>query len=1195
MNPTPAQKLAMDIRDANVLVSAAAGSGKTSVLVKRVVERILSVDDPVDVDRLLIMTFTNAAAEEMRTRIRDEIDARIDKMRKSSDADPDALSNLEKQSLLVHNAMITTIHGFCKKVITDHFEEVSLDPNFRVADENECKLIRRDALDECLERAYEQGDPAFLEAVESFSAAKNDLGLAGLIIPIYEFMIADPEPENFLKECRNNYEYDSADDFAKSALMRHFEEYLIGEAAKMKESAEEALHIIEEHEEITPYKAAIEGYMDVFDALDKRISGKTDGRYDIIRDVLSAASVPSFGSIRSKGLDDETLAAKERVKDIRDSIKLGMAKLVDMMPFDLAASFDNVTSVRDVLRAISDTVLAFSEEYKAQKRDKNVIDFNDMEHMAVSILKDPDIAASYREQYTEIYVDEYQDSNMTQEVLVSLICRHDPGNVFQVGDVKQSIYRFRQARPDLFLSKYDTYGDEDPVNRRILLNDNFRSRREVVESVNEVFTAIMKKDLGGIEYDDDAKLKYAADYYDKCTYEKETYKTELIAGIRDELSAEEFSANYIAGRIISMIDEGFTVYDRKTETMRPASFGDFTILVRSIKSFEPEFRKVFAASHIPLSVTGREGYFDTQEVRTALSFLAAVDNPMNDIPLTALMRSQVGGFSDKDLAEITAQTDAEACMYERVRQYADKSAKCRGFLELLSGYREKAHYTPVHNLLSDFIDSHYIDHVRCMNNAGQRIANLSMLLSKAEDYGRTSFKGLYQFNRYMDQIRKYEIDDGEASVMSENDDVVRLMTMHSSKGLEFPVCFLAGMEKRRNTQDESGKIIWSTKFGFGSDFTDLDRRITGTTIPKEIVREENRRDAIAEEMRILYVAMTRAKEKLIMVGCGREGCLEDSLKEAENCSSYLDMVLASRRPDGFKHIDAKYVTEKELVESRLDKEIRSESSRQELYDLMNRQPQDALPEYLKMINTPYPYPLYPDLKAKLSVSEIKHRAIEEKLANGEEIIDRGCELFPETEPDRYIPKFMRAEGETKTGGTFYGTAFHRIMELWEYGPDSKNHEDTIEKAIANNNDSYITCDMIKEFTDSMLLAHHMDAEMAAAIRPDDVAFFLNSSLGKRMREAGISGNLFREQPFVIGVPDRGETVLVQGIIDAYFIEDDGITVVDYKTDRVSSGEMLVNRYRAQLEYYGMALSRITGRPIKALTIYSTHLRREIIL
>lgn len=1201
MDLTPKQRESIEVRDANVLVSAAAGSGKTSVLVKRVIERISDIKDPADIDRLLIMTFTNAAAAEMQSRIRDAIDERLAGQRSLPDPDPEEISNLERQSILVGNAMITTIHGFCKRVITDHFEQVSIDPSFRVADENESKLLKLDALDETLERMYEQADPAFLKAVDCFSSAKNDSGFADLIIPLYEFVMSDPDPEGFIDRCCRYYRIGSCEEFLRSDLMERFYELLGRRLESIRENAEKALEIINDHEELLPYKDTIDAYKSAASAMEEIAESHVDDTYDDIREALLSFSAPAFGRVMNKGLDDDTIRTKDEVKHLRDSMDACVKELSGDMSFDLHTTYVNLTSSSEQLKGLTDTVRIFAKVYDEMKRDKNIIDFNDMEHMAVTILKNPLIADGYRQQYEEVYVDEYQDSNMTQETLVSLICRHDPGNVFQVGDVKQSIYRFRHARPDLFLSKFNTYMDGDSDNRRILLNENFRSRPQVIDAVNEVFSKIMKADTGGIEYDESAMLCYGAHYYDKCTDEKSDYKTELVIGINEDLSTEEFEADLIAGRIISMIDSGYMIYDKKMQKLRPVSYGDFVILTRSIKNIEPVFREVFASAKIPLGVTGREGYFGTTEVKTVLSFLACVDNPHNDIPITALMRSPAGGFNDKELATITAFAGNKLSMYDRIRmasQTDDKTAvpeelrdKCMAFLELLRRYKEMSHYSPVHTLLYDFLDREYMDHVRCMSRSGQRIANLSMLLSIAEDYGRTSFKGLYQFNRYIDQIRKYNIDSGEAGTVSEGDDVVRMMTMHASKGLEFPVCFIAGLEKGLNRSDESGKIIRNAKYGFGADFTDLDKRITGTTLPKIIVREENRLEAIAEEMRVLYVAMTRARDKLIMVGCAKEDYLEGPGSGALGARSFLDLIKTAKGPEGFRHIDCSYVTEKDLTETRLDKEIRMKASKEELVryasGLLDAQKsadrsqsdESPVPEYMKMAGMTYQFPLNPDLKAKLSVSELKHKAIEEKIASGESLIDEGEQLFKETMPDNYIPKFMRQEGQTKTGGTFYGTAFHRIMELWNY----------------NKYTCYITPDMISEFAENMHNSHRMDKDQVNAVRPDDVCTFLNSSLGQRMAHACTDGKLFREQPFVIGVPQDNETVLVQGIIDAYFVEDDGITIVDYKTDHVTDEEMLINRYRTQLEYYGMALSQITGHPVKALTIWSTCLGREIII
>ena len=1181
MDFTENQQKAIDIRDSDVLVSAAAGSGKTRVLAERAVGRIAG-EDPLDVDRMLIMTFTNAAAAEMRDRIKDLIDKRIRSLREEPGDNGAMLDILERQSILVHTADITTIHGFCKSVITDHFDEAELDPDFRVANENECKLLKQDALDECLENAYEKADPEFLDAVSCFSGAKGDAGFAGLIIPIYEFIMADPDPENFARHCCRYYEAGSFEEFSASPLLSDFLSVISQEAGRLHVQAEMALSTIDEFGVLEPYRACIEAYAGVISEI--RSSLGEDDAYGRVRHTVLSADFPSFGQVKKAALDEQSSAAQADVKLCRDNMKAKIAQMTEMLAFDLNTVYEHVKIAGPQIKALIATVMAFAEIYREKKLSLNIIDFNDMEHMAVSILKNPEIADAYRERFVEIYVDEYQDTNMIQETIVSLICRHDPGNVFQVGDVKQSIYRFRQARPDIFLSKYNTYSDDSAGKRRILLNDNFRSRRETLDAVNEVFSRIMKPEVGGIDYKGAELICGARFYENELPCEQETYRTELIIGQCTELSDDEMTANIIGERILSMIKSGFTVYDKAKEQMRPASFRDFTVLVRSVRKYEPVFREVFASMDIPLSVPGREGYYGTLEVKTALAFLSAVDNPYCDIPLATLLRSPVGGFSDTDLAALSAGSSPGMCLYERVKaaaQSEDESSlkdKCAKIMEMLRRYRVMSTYTPVHGILSDFIDNLYGDYVRCMSRGDQRMANLGMLLTKAEDYGKTDFKGLYQFVRYMEQIRKYEIDDGEAGISSDNDDVVRIMTMHASKGLEFPVCFVAGIEKRRNASDESGKVIWNFNYGFGADYTDLEKRTSGITLPKIIVREENRTEAVAEELRILYVAMTRAREKLIMVGCDKKE-FTGRVLDIRECSSYLQMIEAACGTEGFRNIDVSYRTEEELVYSRLAGHIEREAAADTLLSVA-REPDPGKdftpPEYLEPLAFSYPYPIRPDLAPKVSVSELKHLAMKE-VADPAMIVQDGKRLFSDTDPEKYIPKFMRAEGQTARGGTFYGTAFHRIMELWEYPQDSAD----------------VTEDEVRQFADEMHRLRRMDKDEAEAVRPEDVAFFLNSPLGRRMKEAKGAGKLFREQPFMIGADEDGETILVQGIIDAFFTEEDGITVVDYKTDSVSDGDMLVNRYRTQLEYYGKALSQITGKKIKALTIYSTKLRKEI--
>ncbi len=1203
MKLTANQQLAIEIKDSNVLVSAAAGSGKTSVLVERIVKKITRKDKPTDIDRMLIMTFTNAAAAEMQSRIRDSLSERMEEALSDDSKDDGKVENLRRQSLLVHKALITTIHGFCKTVITEHFEKLSLDPSFRVADENECKLLRQDAIDACLESAYEKGDDAFLKLTECLSDGKSDSSLEDVIIPLYEFIMADPDPERFMKKCCEAYSYESFEEYASSDVVSHFEEQILHSIRNNIDHFRKMEELINEYDVLEPYRDNVSAYLELFSSIaDKALE---DGIcvYDMIRDRLGKFDPPPAGRVYSKKLGADEAEAKEMVGLTREMTKGYITRIRKMMTYDLRLTYEQACHMRPVLEALCDLINSFKESYTQIKREKNVIDFSDMEHMAVEILEDADIAEQYRERFEEIYVDEYQDSNLIQEYLVSLICRNDPGNVFQVGDVKQSIYRFRQARPDLFLSKYNTYSDTAGGNRRILLNDNFRSRRQVTDAVNEVFERIMKADLGGIEYDADARLYYGATYYDTVQEEEDgvilppdddIYRCELLIPKTGTMKAEEMQANIVAKRIIEMIRDGFPVYDRKEKIMRPVSYKDFTILTRSHNSFESVFRDVFAGANIPLAVTGREGYFATVEVQTALAFLSSVDNPQNDIPLATFAKSPVGRFTDTDLATLTAKFTNRISLYDRVcaaikeeqAQTTDETLKdkCRRLKGLIDDYRVMSTYTPVHDVLTDFIDRHYGDYVRCMSKGPQRMANLNMLLSKAGDFGKTGYKGIYQFNRYIEQIKKYNIDDGEALTVSENDDVVRMMTMHASKGLEFPVCFIVNLEKKMNRLDEYGKIIRSANKGIGIDYIDLDRRIANPTLCKQVVRLDNRQEAIAEEMRVLYVAMTRAREKLIMVGRDSEEEFGERSAIPEMSASFIEMLKAAYCPGGFKHIDISYISEEDLTASRVEEDIRQKAGAEELLELAVKSGSEDTQtgnEELAGLAYKYPYPIYPDLKAKFSVSELKKMASQALISEEDDLWPNEVRLFEEVPEGKYIPKFMRHEDEKAAGGSFYGSAFHRIMELWDY------------TGIPEKDRNSVTKRDVEDFTAKMLKKHRIGKNEADAVRPGDVAYFLNSPLGKQMKAAASKGVLYREQPFVIGVPDRGETILIQGIIDAYFTEDDGITVVDYKTDRADDEEILIKRYSIQLNYYKEALRRITGRPIKELVIYSTSLRRRI--
>lgn len=1237
MGFTDNQQKAIDLRDRNILVSAAAGSGKTSVLVERIINRI-TIDNPVvDIDRMLIMTFTNAAAKEMRDRIRDAIEKKL------SDNKND--ENLIRQSVLIHNAMITTIHGFCQSVIRDHFEKLSIDPSFRVADENECKLLEYDAVDSVLEAYYDEGRQEFLDVVECFAGNKSDEKLAELILNVYRFSRSNPDPEAYLDNLVVPYSAKDLAEFEQLPFVDEVVEYAKTIAPGLYELVCKCVNDIDSAPGLIKYKKAFES--------DKHfIKNIADANtFDEFVEGIKNISFEKLAPISASKLSEDDAALQAELKKARDNYKAGISKLEKFFYAPINIVYEQMAGCKEQVAMLSELVKAFDEEYSARKRDKNIIDFSDMEHMAIRVLtENEEIANSYRDQFVEIYVDEYQDSNMTQETLLDLIKRQNPcGNLFMVGDVKQSIYRFRQARPDLFISKYDSYELQDSVNQKVLLNDNFRSRKEVIEAVNEVFTAIMKKSLGGIEYDEAASLKYGAKYYDDADklynasdatvkIEDGIYKAEYILCKKGSIPRIEMEAECIAERIKKIVYGKMPVFDKDAGIIRPAKYRDIVILVRSLKGYSEEIKRVLDGYNIPVSVSSSTGYFSTTEIKTALAFLQTIDNPMQDVALATFMRCPVIGFSDEDLAVLrSGYTQAEVkrnkeLLYKSVNDVAmctdenkyDQNIinKCKNLLAFIEYYRNMATFTPVYGILRDFIQEKYGDYVRCMDRSAQRIANLNALVVKAEEYSKTSFSGLFNFVRYIDLIKKYEIEDGEINVLGEDNDVVRIMTIHKSKGLEFPVCIVAGMEKGRNTKDETGNVVWDADYGIGINNVDIDKRTTTKTLYKNVISQYLKNENIAEELRVLYVALTRAREKLIMVGFDSKDSLTTSKGDISEVASYQDMIaIAKGERDAFLSIDVTIVDEADLVIDSMAEEISKDLVRDEFLDIIrqnvnadnstkgkNESVSDATDgvinnenELQDVIEVTYPHEHKYNIPAKLSVSELKHSDIERKRAEGSEVVEAGMSLFSDTDPDTYIPNFMLEEGQTKSGATFFGTAFHRILELWEYDIETPSEED------------------VAAFVNEMALKKKMSKEQAEAIRTKDVVIFLHSDLGNRMYAAKQNNNLFREQPFMIGVPESEiavslgladkdeaenandgnaseqnyELIIVQGIIDAYIVEDDGISIIDYKTDNVSNESILINRYTAQLEYYRKALEQITGNVVKELVIYSSKLGKGI--
>lgn len=1171
MEYTKEQLQAIDTRDNKMLVSAAAGSGKTAVLVERIIRRILDEESPADIDRMLVMTFTKAAAAQMKEKI---IKA-IENKRAERPDDP----HLMKQAALVHNARITTIHGFCLDVIKDHFQEIGLDPDFRVADEGECRLLKQRVLEDVLESAYEEGSDDFLNMTECLAAGKNDNAITGILDKLYEFSMSDPEPDRWLQRCANVYSNASeseAEDQEWMKVIIKSAELVLRDA---REKAGSAHDMCSSSDGPYMYDDCINSDIEQLDAL----IGCTD--YEGYRNAILALSWNRLGRAAKDGpyVDPDI---QEKVKKIRNDYKASVSGLLTgLFAQPLNEQIRRIGACASVVNELVRLTREVIGKYDALKREKKVVDFNDLEHMCIRILSSDDgnTARDYREYFEEIYVDEYQDSNLTQEELLKYIARDD--NLFMVGDVKQSIYSFRLARPQLFMEKYKDTGRI----LRIDLHHNFRSRSCVLDTVNELFGQIMSDDLGGIAYDDAARLRAGAKYPD--VSEKNVSELLLIPS-QSKINDRDLEAGAIASRIKDLIKElkVFDPTDDDPQRMRPLKYSDIVILLRSAKGWDERFSRVLSDEGIPVHVMSRTGYFGANEVSILLDYLTVLDNPLQDIPMAAVLRSAFGCFNDEELAMLHSGFTAGS-LYESVRMCAEEPVsenapkadyeikkKAVRFIERYDHFREKTGYTSVHELLLEIIDGEYGVYISALNDGKRRLANLNMLLKKAADYGKTSYKGLFHFVRYIQMLKKYEVDYGEANILDENDNAVRIMTIHKSKGLEFPVCFIAGMHKKYNLMDARASIIPDIDIGLGIELTDPVRRIKMTTSVKQAVAKKKLYETLAEEERILYVAMTRAKEKLIMTGIVND--VDEALSQDRGiirCSSYLDLVLHGFNNAGLASLKINTVSAGTLIDSKIRETVRTEAGREELLRLAGMTKgqteifsDPGVADMLKQrFSFRYPYENEKNSFEKISVTELKRRSSLMEGTEDKEQPDMTKELYPKEELSPYIPDFI-LEQEKEVPSALHGSAVHRIFELWDYDRGTEDKD-------------------ILDFFEYVKDKGLMGPELVNCIGLREVSDFLNSSLASRMGNAFRYGQLYREQPFIFGI----DGVLVQGIIDAYFIEDDRIVIVDYKTDRVTDKQELVNKYHVQLEYYAKALSAMLDKPVGELIIYSTRLKSTV--
>lgn len=1279
VNWTSKQQEVIDSRNRNLLVSAAAGSGKTAVLVERIIQMISEGDRPLDIDQLLVMTFTNAAAAEMRERI----GAAVEQKLKERPED----EHLWLQAALIPQAQITTIDSFCLNIIRSHYNSLDIDPAFRMGDEGELSLLRGDCMGEMLENCYDEADAEFARFVEHFGRGKSDRGIEDVILQAWQFSQSHPWPGEWLASCQKELEEESILEMEESPWMVFLMEDVARQMEELYGQLGEALQVCLEENGPLAYEPMLISDRSKIEAIGRAAA---TGSFEALYNSLQNMSFGRLASIRSKDIDGDK---KAFVSACRDRVKKAVAKCRELYgqqsPEEVVESMRGTrTVIRELLRLTG----MFDQAYRDAKRERNVLDFNDLEHLALEVLYEREetgdgeetvfrrpsqVADELSRQYEEILVDEYQDSNYVQEALITGISRERSGhpNVFMVGDVKQSIYRFRLARPELFMDKYETYSRERGPRQMIELQQNFRSRESVLTSVNDVFYQIMTKNLGGITYTPETALYPGAKFEEVSgktvldpeadagkSGSREAAPVSLKAGTPTELllvdtgadtlrqldedsldyTAKELEARLIAGRIRQLVseDQGILVWDKSRGGYRRARYGDMVILLRSMSGWSEVFVNVLMNEGIPAFAQTRTGYFNTVEVETILSLLSVVDNPMQDIPLAAVMRSPIVGMDDEEMAWMMAvykrnsKKGQDRGVYGAWKLWLEEgwitvglsgipvktahsiSFKSRRLSVLMERLRGEARHLPIHELLYRvYRESGYYDYVSAMPAGETRRANLDMLVEKAAAYESTSYKGLFHFVRYIEKLKKFDTDFGEASVAGEQDNTVRIMSIHKSKGLEFPVVFLAGLGKRFNKQDAYGQILLDADLGAAADFLDLELRVKAPTLKKQALKRRTELETMGEELRVLYVAMTRAKEKLIMTAADKS--LENKLGKWKDiplsqgqlpytilasANSCLDWLLMAQPAIPASHMEMRQIQVKDLIGEEITRQIIRKMKKEDLLNLDGKRVYDAAfgTRLREVLEYEYPYESDIGLYAMVSVSELKKQS---QIGRTEDAIgtDSGNlegialgELKALTGSRDMTGSGPGESGEQKktvsagpNRAALRGTAYHAVLEHIHF------HEI---HGLAE----------VKPVVDKLLEGGFLDQEAHDFINPKVIWNFLSSPLGKRMAKAQSEGRIHKEQQFIIGIParemglgDSDELVLIQGIIDAYLEEEDGLVLIDYKTDHVPEGDpkqgakMLAERYRVQLDYYERALTQLTGKHVKERIIYSLALQMSI--
>ncbi|BCB02983.1 helicase-exonuclease AddAB subunit AddA [Bacillus sp. KH172YL63] len=1215
----------------DILVAAAAGSGKTAVLVERIIQKILNEEDPMDVDELLVVTFTNASAAEMRHRIGQALEKAIDE-------DPHS-HHLRKQLSLLNRASISTLHSFCLEVIRKYYYLIDIDPGFRIANETEGDLLRDEVLDDLFEEEYGKEDnDDFFRLVDTFTSDRSDGALQDMIRKLYDFSRSHPNPDEWLRGLETMYEIGEGSEIDEL----NFIQPLLTDIQLQLHGAK---NLFQRAYELTRVPGGpgprAENFLDdlaLVESLEESRRESWSALYENIQTLAFTKLKPCRGADFNKEIVDEA-------KKLRDQGKKALEKLKEDFFSRRPQSFlDDMVKMKGVIHTLAEVVVEFGKRFKQVKEEKGLVDFADLEHFCLAILKDPaseelrpsEAAKQYKQKFKEVLVDEYQDTNMVQESILLLITEEDEaiGNRFMVGDVKQSIYRFRLAEPNLFLGKYTRFLPESgEAGLKIDLSQNFRSRKEVLEGTNFLFKQIMGISVGEMEYNKEAELVKGAPYPEEEAFPIEVALIDQESG-EDASKDEELSifdegdieksvleARFMANKVRMLIDGRTPIYDAKTKTERPIQYRDIVILLRSMP-WAAEIMEEFKRQGIPIYANLSTGYFEATEVAIMLSLLKVIDNPYQDIPLASVLRSPVVGLDEQDLATVRIHSRSGS-YYEAVKKFASEKPanpreeeafeKIKVFLYHLQNWRTKARQGSVTELIWQlYRDTRFYDYVGGMAGGKQRQANLRALYDRARQYEETSFRGLFRFLRFIDRMRERGDDLGVARALSEQEDVVRLMTIHSSKGLEFPVVFVAGTSKQFNLMDLNASYLLDKDFGLATKYTDPDKRISYPSLPQLAFKRKKRMESISEEMRVLYVALTRAKEKLYLVGTvksldksiekwrGALGQTEWLLSDYDRAqaSSYLDWIgpALMRHPhcghlgEGAASTDSGINEEillhpscwkvTEIHKSELILEEDEEQSEELTWQEKVRKglevenSSEHKKGVLNRLSWKYPHLRATSLRSKQSVSELKRMVEIRDEASSNEILRR------HQKPVYNRPKFMQSK---ELSPAEKGTAMHTVMQHIPFAGGVPARED------------------VEELLSGLVHKEILTEEQQKAVSIDHIVGFFHSELGQRMVHAK---EIQREIPFSMSVPlseisETGEeapeeTILVQGVIDCVFRDEEGLVLLDYKTDGIhdrykdgftEARPILEERYKVQIEYYTRALESIWKEPVSEKYLY----------